>query len=426
MRGIEALTSYGCRTPHWGHRPNRSVPPLKTPRLARVIVLLFVLGGCAGTAGTPLASSTGASATYSAPVSAAPDSKSPVSTPNGVGADGAPPDYTPTPDPPSATVSVSGWVAQASNGVLFLGWTQNGSSVSGTYSTAFLASGNTKVTTNNYAFQGVVSGTSVTLTIEGGFSGQAISGQFNGDSLVLSFPQTDGTMSTQTFHPGTTADYNTGVQAVQVSAAGLAAAASMDSASSASAAQQQQATNEADRAVDSAARALQSDLDPFVSDTQTLAEAVTSMNKDLAPQAADLEIEKKDAAKAAHDLKTEGKDGADVCNDANTVGTDSDTVGSDEGTVDNDGADYNTQSLTSDIAALQKDSTNLDQAQAAAPAYTTSESYPSAAIVASTLAAAEKALASWKSSVSDDHATAKKTTADGAAIALQAVAAGGC
>lgn len=218
-----------------------------------IVVMALMIAGCsaAKTTGPPVAQTgTRVSAqtrTVVSSPSTAKTSTRPLPAPitqsrGGAGADGAPPDFTPTPTPDQNLIN--GWVAQFSNGVKFIGWTTVGQQVSGTYHETIILPAATNYTSNDFSFQGSISGQSVTLTFSQGF-GSTISGQLDGATLSLSFPLADGSIQTQVFHPGTTADYNAGVALVQQETASRQAISASIASSQASVAQQQAAARQA-------------------------------------------------------------------------------------------------------------------------------------------------------------------------------------
>ena len=157
--------------------------------------------------------------------------------------------------PNPAQQALSGYLALATNGVVFLQWTQSGDTLTGTLTQAYTDPGNPAALKHqNGPFTGVLSGGSVTLNFPQGLGlSTAWSGTLNGDTLILSYSAPDGSLSTLTFGPGTVADYNAALARVQ-GAAG-AAAAQQDAAASAAA---------ADRAQAAAAAAAQARLDDAV------------------------------------------------------------------------------------------------------------------------------------------------------------------
>lgn len=161
---------------------------------------------------------------------------------------------TAAPDP--AAQGLSGFLATASNGVVFLQWTRAGDALTGSGTTAYTPAGDpTTLKTETAAFTGVVSGSSVTLSYPEGLGlSRTWTGAFQGSSLVLSYAAADGSLSTLTFQPATVAGYNQAfatlrakVQQAQADAAATAEAsaaraeASVAAAAAATAAQEARA-----------------------------------------------------------------------------------------------------------------------------------------------------------------------------------------
>ncbi len=263
-------------------------------------LLVFVLASCSTTAASELVPRTSAASVSTETFTVTPDTPTsvlasvittPFSTP-GMSSQGDTGGAPTTSLPVQSPNSTDGWVANFPNGVKFVGWTITGSSVSGTLNETLLLPGESKLTTDTLAFAGTVSGSSLTLTFARAFSGLTVSGQLTGDSLSLSFPQTDGALSTEVFHPGSTNDYNAGVQAVQVSvaqlqnesAANASVAASISASSAAAAAavaQQQAATQASQQAADQAAQTLYSDVAALPGDSVKLTSVLTTIAGDF-------------------------------------------------------------------------------------------------------------------------------------------------
>lgn len=128
---------------------------------------------------------------------------------------------------------------------------------------------------------------SVTLTFPQGFgTSTSWNGTLTGNSLILSYSASDGSLSTLTFHPGTVADYNAAVADAQAAAA--AAGAEQDAAASAAAVQQAEEAQQAaaqqrlDDAVRSASNALDTALGQLTSDVDSVESSVGDMTGDAA------------------------------------------------------------------------------------------------------------------------------------------------
>jgi len=76
-----------------------------------------------------------------------------------------------------------------------------------------------------YGFTGIISGTSAQITIAQWLGSTALSAQITDQQLIISIPQTDGTLAPLTLTPGTATDYNADVAVVEARAGQLAAEA---------------------------------------------------------------------------------------------------------------------------------------------------------------------------------------------------------
>ena len=124
---------------------------------------------------------------------------------------------TTTPAPPAQSTAVAnGLLASPSNGVLFIQWTRTGETVRGTVSEAYTNLNDpTHPTVESHSFSGVISGHSVTLTLDDGTNWN---GTLSGKDVTLSLPANDGTLQPFTFSPGTVTEYNAALAQVQARA----------------------------------------------------------------------------------------------------------------------------------------------------------------------------------------------------------------
>jgi tetratricopeptide (TPR) repeat protein len=107
---------------------------------------------------------------------------------------------------------------------MYVQWTRNGSSLSGSLTQASLNS--KSVQTQNLAFTGTVSGSNVTLVFAQGFGTSTdLTGTVSGSQLTLNVPQDDGTLATDTLVTASPAAYNKAVTALQQQATQASAAA---------------------------------------------------------------------------------------------------------------------------------------------------------------------------------------------------------
>lgn len=156
--------------------------------------------------------------------------------------------------PEPAAQALSGFLATANNGVVFLQWTRVGDALTGSRTMAYTSGsdpGTLKTATTGLT--GVVSGSSVTLSFPEGLGlSTTWTGAFQGSSLVLSYATADGSLSTLTFQPATVAGYNQAfailqaqVQQAQADAAAAAEASAARAEASAAAAAAAKAAQEA-------------------------------------------------------------------------------------------------------------------------------------------------------------------------------------
>lgn len=319
--------------------------------------------------------------------------------------------------PPPSQASIDGWVASFSNGVKFLGWTVTGDTVAGTYSETFLAPAATTLSTDTSSFNGTVSGTSVTLTFSHGF-GSTISGELVGNTLRLSIPQTDGSIQVEVFRPGTSADYNTGVQVVQSSVAQRQSEAASVAASAAPVASQQAAASsassqiaQAQSDIDQAAQYLQSVMSDLSASTADLGHALDPLADSLVTQASDLKTVQLQASKVFTEAKANGRGDANVCGDGATARGEEGTVRGDADAVTGnvDGYKGARGAVQSELRRLRQAAADLAAAQSARTSYISS-STPSDASVATGVDAANAAMASGDKQTSDALVTADAAT----------------
>jgi hypothetical protein len=319
---------------------------------------------------------------------------------------------------PSAT-SQRGFLATASNGALFIQWTRTANTVRGTLSEAYTSLADpTHAQSESHSFTGVISGSSVTLTLD---SGTNWNGTLNGSNVTLSYANSDGSLQTFDFHPGSVAEYNAAVANVQGSAG-----------------QAQTHKAQAQAAVAARARSVAQDqqnrqiLDGDVSQVQTdlgdLTSAVSTAKSDVGTIASDVGTMRSDVQTTYSDLQTLLSDSKDsVCGDAGTVEADaSGTVGADlSGTLgaDRDGtlaADL--QQVTSALGSLRSDFEKYRSDQAVVTNYTPSRA-PTQAQINSAITSEQTSVTNIHTSVAGYFATANKLLIQANGYASQAQAA---
>lgn len=92
-------------------------------------------------------------------------------------------------------------------------WTVIGDSAHGNYTSSMLDSSGTTIDTNTLSFAGVISGSSVTLNLDGGAG--SVSGTVNSGQLQIEIPDSDGTIQSVDLVPGTAAAFNSDVAKIQ-------------------------------------------------------------------------------------------------------------------------------------------------------------------------------------------------------------------
>lgn len=315
----------------------------------------------------------------------------------------APPTRT---SPPSPGSTQPGFLAYASNGVLFIQWTRTSDTVTGTLSESYTEQSNpAQVTNASHSFTGVISGSSITLTLD---SGDNWNGTLTSSALTLSSTASDGTVSTFTFNTATVADYNNAVAAV--AARGNATAGAQA---------QAQATQQAQQD-------LNQDTTTLATDISTLQSAVTQLNTDLSQVPTDLAQMRADLAAQKEDLRhllaapaSGCQDGADyqVASTDNYQVTSTDDyqiTSTDDYSITND-----QQAVGQAIAALMADSQKERAAQASFPGYTPS-GLPSRSEINQTITSASAAAKAVKATWNGYVATVKQLDATSNGYAAQA------
>lgn len=118
--------------------------------------------------------------------------------------------------PAGSTPTSASFLATGPGVAMFLQWTRSDKSLSGSLSIASVESGAIDLQSQNVAFSGVVSGSSVTLTMPQGLGAvTSLSGSLSGSHLRLNVPASDGTLAEDEFVPATTDDYNAAVRGLR-------------------------------------------------------------------------------------------------------------------------------------------------------------------------------------------------------------------
>ncbi len=257
--------------------------------------------------------------------------------------------------PPSS--ANPGFLAHASNGVLFIQWTRTGNSVTGTLSESYTDQANAAQVTNaSHSFTGVISGSSITLTLD---SGDNWNGTLTNSGVSLSYAGSDGTLHTFAFNNATVDDYNTAV-----------AGTATKSRSAAHAQAQQHATQQAQQTLNGEATAIVSDISSLRTDLSQLNTDLSQVPTDLAQMRSDLTTQKSDLNKLLVARASGCQNGADyqVSSTDNYQVTSTDDyqiTSTDAYSLDND-----QQAISDAVLALLSDKQKEIRGQSALPTYT--------------------------------------------------------
>jgi hypothetical protein len=251
--------------------------------------------------------------------------------------------------------SQPGYLAVASNGVLFIQWTRAVDTVTGTLSESYTSPSNSaQLTHESDSFTGVVSGNAVTLKLD---SGVDWNGTLSGSSVTLSYTANNGTLSTFTFKQASVAAYNSAVSRLTA-----------DATNAASAQAHVRATQQTEQSLNADATAVTSDISDVQNSVGQLGTDLKQVPSDLAQMRDDLASQKKDLDQ----LIAAGRSG---CQDDEYQVADSDKyqvtssddyqiTSSDAYTINND-----RQAVTQAISTLTSDSRDEQTDQAALPGY---------------------------------------------------------
>jgi len=302
-----------------------------------------------------------------------------------------------------------GYLAYASNGVLFIQWTRTGNTVTGTLAESYTDLSNpAQVSHESHTFTGVINGSSITITLD---SGDNWNGTIAGSSVTLNTPPgSNGQIGSFTFRPATVADYNAAVRGVN----GQGQAAQQAHA-------QQQAVQKARDQVTSDANAVSSDISSMQNDVGQLSTDLGELPTDLQQMRSDLVTQKQDLNQLlAHRSTCSSGGDYQVSSTDNYQVTSTDDyqiTSTDEYSITND-----EQSVTGDITQLRTDSQAAATAQAAASGYVPA-GMPSASAVQSAIRAANAALTTAKTKWAAALQTVKSLDAQSNTYAHQADAA---
>ena len=108
----------------------------------------------------------------------------------------------------------TGYLAQPSDGVVFIQWTESGNRLSGTaqYETLSGSPPNQTVSTQTISVTGQLSGSTITVSFDGGAS---VFGTLSGGSFTVNFPQNDGSLEPITFQEASATQFNEALASLQ-------------------------------------------------------------------------------------------------------------------------------------------------------------------------------------------------------------------
>lgn len=253
---------------------------------------------------------------------------------------------------PAGASGLEGYLASLTNGAVFIQWTEVGGAVTGSAEAVYLNGATTNV--EHETVTGDIEGSSLTLSVDpdGLYGTSNLSGQFQGSGFVLSIPNNDGALVPVTFDPGTAADFDSDVAALD------GQATKTSNAQAAAAAQQQAAANlqQQEQTAQQDAGTVASDIAGLPSDVSSVSSDVASMKGDLASEAGDLTTTEQQAATVEAEAKqSPAGDSGEVCGDAGTAEGDAGTVSGDAGTVEGDAG-----TVEGDIGSENNDATTLE------------------------------------------------------------------
>jgi hypothetical protein len=299
----------------------------------------------------------------------------------------------------------------------YLQWTQTGDTITGSLTTTYLPPEATETQTENHALTGAIQGDSITLSLAGGTN---LAVQKSGADMVVSWPDTDGSLLPLKFLTGTSGDYNAAVAALkQTLASNLQASASAS------------AVAGAQGAADSAAAGQVRAYDDLTS-------AVTTLQKDLASpgvaaqslrtEAADLKTTRDAAAHGKSEATNAQPGDSTICVDAGQVQVDADGVSVDQNsvTVDLNSLDIDTAAVTHAGTAMTSAQTELTSAEQAAPGYQPSTTPASVVRIQAAKSAASAAAAAAATTKQNTKAMAQSLYDQAKAAADSATKAADC
>jgi hypothetical protein len=312
-----------------------------------------------------------------------------------------------------------GWVYRDSTQASYLQWTQTGDTITGSLTTTYLPPEATETQTENRALTGAIQGDSITLSLPSG-GGTNLAVQKSGANLVVSWPDTDGTLQPLKFVTGTSGDYNAAVAALhQRLTSNLQASASAAADAFAQGAVNSAATHQVQAYKDltSAVTALQTDL-----------ASPGPASQELAAEAADLKVTQNAAAKVKSEAAKAQPGDPEVCINASGVQIDAGSVLIDQNsvTIELNSLDQDATAVTRAVADMSAAQTKLTNSTLAAPDYQPSITPSSTFKIQAAKSAASTAVAAAATTKQNTKANAQSLYNQAKAAADSATKAAGC
>jgi hypothetical protein len=288
---------------------------------------------------------------------------------------------TTAPKPISGAVG-TGYLAKASDGIIFIQWTRSGNSLSGTAQDEYLSGStpNETVKSDTITVSGQLNGPTITLSFDDGAS---VFGTLSGGSFTVNFPQNDGSLAPLTFSSASASQFNEALANLQ----GTTGNADQREAEAETVTSEQQSIANDVSTVNGDISDLQGYASGFASDYGGFVQALDQAKTDLGT-----------TAQAEQSVITESQNGTtpsyQVCSDADSVAADADSVDADGDSV-SAAADAFENDLTSargGVSGIQQDFSTLQSAESQLPSY--QDNAPTQGEVDQAIASAQAAISS--------------------------------
>ncbi|MEJ7648622.1 MAG: hypothetical protein WKF57_06145 [Nakamurella sp.] len=320
-----------------------------------------------------------------------------------------------------------GWVAGGPTLAIHIQWTQDSDgNLTGTYDETSLSADQTSVKPMHATVTGFVSGGQITLRVALDLGGSlTMTGTITDDALKLSYPRSDGKLTTNQLIPGGTDDYNTMVETVQ----DAAASGAQDAAESQAAQQSANAHAAGERrlqlAVDTAANTLAYDVGNASYDTGSVDNDLSNLSGSLDTLTSDAAELQTNLDTLTSDLSADGKGSDSVCFDAINLDFYLESLVTDRQNILDAESGGSSQGLKDRIATIKADRTALEDAVSAANGYT-SNNAPSDVDVDAALATVDRKLQAWVSAYAAAKEQSKTVLAKAKSDVAAAKAKSGC